>query len=106
LSRFHPQYKLTNLPPTPVETLDRARDIALEEGIDFAYVGNVPGHPGNNTYCPSCGELLIERQGFTVTAYHLKGGTCGFCEETIPGVWWPSHPEGEPVQVSPGPADQ
>jgi pyruvate formate lyase activating enzyme len=105
-SRFHPQYKLTNLPPTPVETLDRARDIALEEGIRFAYVGNVPGHLGNNTYCPSCGELLIERQGFTVTAYNLKGGTCAFCEETIPGVWWPSHPEGEPVQVLPGPADQ
>jgi pyruvate formate lyase activating enzyme len=105
-SRFHPQYKLTNLPPTPVETLDRARDIALEEGIRFAYVGNVPGHLGNNTYCPSCGELLIERQGFTVTAYNLKGGACAFCAETIPGVWWPSHPEGEPVQVLPGPADQ
>ena len=49
-SRFHPQYKLANLPPTPIETLDAAREIAMEEGMRYAYVGNVPGHPGDNTY--------------------------------------------------------
>lgn len=89
-SRFHPQYKLTNLPPTPVETLDKAREIALEEGVRFVYVGNVAGHPGNNTYCPVCGKTLIARKGFAVTEYHLDGGgKCAYCGEPIPGVWWP-----------------
>jgi pyruvate formate lyase activating enzyme len=105
-SRFHPQYKLTNLPPTPVERLDQAREIALEEGVRFVYVGNVPGHPGNNTYCPSCGEPIIIRQGFAVREYHLAGGVCTHCGEAIPGVWWPDKPEGQPVQVPAGPPDQ
>jgi pyruvate formate lyase activating enzyme len=105
-TRFHPQYKLTNLPPTPVETLERARETALDEGMRFVYAGNVPGHPGNNTYCPACGEILVARQGFAVTAYHLEGGTCAYCGEPISGVWWPGQPEGQPVQVPPGPPDQ
>jgi pyruvate formate lyase activating enzyme len=105
-SRFHPQYKLTNLPPTPVETLERAREIALEEGVRFVYVGNVPAHAGNHTYCPVCGETLIVRQGFTVVEYHLDGGSCPTCGEPIPGVWWPGEPEGQPVQVPFGPPDQ
>jgi len=105
-SRFYPQYKLTNLPPTPVETLDRAREIALEEGVRFVYVGNVPGHPGNNTTCPACGKVIIARQGFSVVEYHLDGGACAYCGEPIPGVWWPSGMQGQPVQVPPGPTDQ
>jgi pyruvate formate lyase activating enzyme len=105
-SRFHPQYKLRHLPPTPVETLERARETALEEGVRFVYIGNVPGHPGDNTTCPACGETLIVRQGFTVTEYHLKAGTCAYCGAPIPGVWWPGEPEGQPVQVAPGPPDQ
>jgi pyruvate formate lyase activating enzyme len=105
-SRFGPQYKLKNLPATPVETLERAHEIALGEGVRFVYVGNVPGHPGNNTYCPSCGKLLIARQGFAVTEYNLDGGICAYCDEPIPGVWWPGKPEGEPVHVPPGPPDQ
>jgi pyruvate formate lyase activating enzyme len=105
-SRFHPQYRLTNLPPTPVETLERAREIALEEGVRFVYLGNVPGHPGNNTTCPTCGEVLVAREGFAVSEYHLRAGTCAFCGEPIPGVWWPGEPEGEPVQVPPGQPDQ
>ena len=105
-SRFHPQYKLTNLPPTPVETLDRARETALAEGVRFVYVGNVAGHPGNHTVCPACGETLVVRQGFAVREYHLRGGTCAYCDEPIPGVWWPGEPEGQPVQVPPGPPDQ
>ena len=79
-----PQYKLTNLPPTPVETLEQARDRA-EEGMRFVYVGNVPGHAGNNTYCPACGRPIIERDGFTVTGYHLNGGNCAYCGAAIPG---------------------
>jgi pyruvate formate lyase activating enzyme len=92
-SRFHPQYKLNNLPPTPVETLERARQIALAEGVQFVYIGNVAGHPGNQTYCPACGEVLIERAGFGVTAYHIEAGQCAFCGAPIPGVWWPDGPQ-------------
>jgi len=88
-SRFQPMYKLTNLPPTPVETLEKARAIALEEGLRFVYIGNVPGHPGDNTYCPACKKPLIVRQGFAVSEYHLKGNICAYCGEPIPGVWWP-----------------
>jgi pyruvate formate lyase activating enzyme len=105
-SRFQPLYKLQNLPPTPVETLDQARQIALKEGMRFVYVGNVPGHPGDNTYCPACGEALIVRQGFSVLEYHLEGGTCPYCGESIPGVWWAVEPEGKPVQVPLGSPDQ
>ena len=105
-SRFQPQYKLTNLPPTPVERLERAREIALEEGIRFVYVGNVPGHAGNNTYCPVCKKALVVRQGFAVADYNLEGGACAYCGEPIPGVWWPEKPEGQPIEVLPGPPDQ
>jgi pyruvate formate lyase activating enzyme len=87
-SRFYPQYKLSNLPPTPVETLDQARQIAMEEGMRFVYVGNVPGDPGNNTFCPRCGKEIIVREGFAVLEYHLRNGACTFCGENIPGVWW------------------
>ncbi|HIE38344.1 MAG TPA: AmmeMemoRadiSam system radical SAM enzyme [Anaerolineales bacterium] len=105
-TRFHPQYKLTNLPPTPVESLEKARAIALEEGVRFVYVGNVPGHPANTTYCPVCRRPIVVRQGFAVREYHLQGGACAYCGESIPGVWWPGEPEGEPVEVAPGPPDQ
>ena len=67
-TRFHPDYQLRNLPPTPVATLEKAREIAMRKGIRYAYVGNVPGHPGNHTYCPGCGKVVIGRSGFFVTA--------------------------------------
>ena len=86
-SRFHPQYKLTHLPPTPVETLERARQAALEAGVKYAYVGNVPGHAANHTTCPRCGEIVIGRLGFAVQAYHIVDGACQFCGEPIAGVW-------------------
>jgi len=105
-SRFQPQYKLANLPPTPVETLDQARQIAQEEGVRFVYVGNVPGHAGNNTYCPVCGRAIIIREGFTVTEYHLTGGKCAYCGTAIPGVWWPAEPQKAPAKVRPGTSDQ
>ena len=87
-SRFHPMYQLTNLPSTPVETLDAARDIAMGAGIRYAYVGNVPGHPANQTYCHCCGKVVIERLGFDVVGYHINAlGHCEYCDCAIPGVW-------------------
>lgn len=86
-TRFHPDYKLQNLPPTPISTLERARDIAMSKGIHFAYVGNVPGHPGNSTYCPGCGKVVIKRSGFFAVENHLKDGRCEYCGKPIAGVW-------------------
>lgn len=86
-TRFHPDYKLQNLPPTPVATLERARQIAMDKGIHYAFVGNVPGHPGNNTYCPNCGEIVIKRSGFFVLENHVQDGKCGYCQHPIAGVW-------------------
>jgi pyruvate formate lyase activating enzyme len=86
-SRFHPDYQLKNLPPTPQATLEQAWTIAREAGIHYAYVGNLPGHRANNTFCHHCGELVIARQGFWVTEYHVIKGTCEFCGTPIPGVW-------------------
>lgn len=86
-SRFHPQYQLQNLPPTPVETLQAARHIAQEVGLRYVYLGNVPGHEGNHTYCPECGEMLIERTGMATTDMRMIDGLCGFCRTPIPGVW-------------------
>jgi pyruvate formate lyase activating enzyme len=86
-TRFHPEYQLRNLPPTPAATLERARDIAMAKGLRYAYVGNVPGNPGGNTYCPTCHEAVIERHGFFVREQNLKSGRCGSCGEPIPGVW-------------------
>ena len=86
-TRFHPMYRLRNLPRTPVETLETARKIALDAGLHFVYTGNVPGHPGANTYCPQCGELLIERYGFSPAIKALQDGKCAKCGRAIPGVW-------------------
>jgi len=86
-SRFHPNYKLTDRPPTPVETLHMARKIALEEGLKFVYIGNVPGDDGEDTYCPSTGEKVIDRLGFWIMDYKLTpDGKCPNGEQ-IPGVW-------------------
>ncbi|HUU45675.1 MAG TPA: AmmeMemoRadiSam system radical SAM enzyme [Acidobacteriota bacterium] len=86
-TRFHPDYRMLNLPPTPVATLENAYQIARAQGIRYPFVGNVPGHPGNNTYCPKCGKLVIERDGLFVTGMNMQNGTCGFCAEPIAGVW-------------------
>ncbi len=86
-TRFYPQYRLRNLPPTPVSTLRMAREIALEEGVHFAYIGNVPGDEGENTYCPKCHTVLIRRVGYTILENNIKHGRCPKCGEKIPGVW-------------------
>jgi pyruvate formate lyase activating enzyme len=86
-TRFHPDYQLQNLPPTPIATLERAREIGMKQGLRYAYVGNVPGHPGNHTYCPKCGKAVIERTGFFTTGIKMKDGKCEACAAPIPGVW-------------------
>ena len=86
-SRFHPEYQLLNLPPTPIETLEAARQTALEVGLHYVYLGNVPGHEGNHTYCPQCGRMIIERAGMSTTAVHMVDGQCGYCSTPIAGVW-------------------
>jgi pyruvate formate lyase activating enzyme len=86
-TRFHPDYKLLNLQPTPISTLEHARDIAMSKGINYAFVGNVPGHEGNSTYCPSCKKIVVRRTGMFTTEIHIKNGRCEYCGRTIAGVW-------------------
>jgi pyruvate formate lyase activating enzyme len=86
-SRFHPEYKLMDLPPTPIETLERARQIALDAGLRYVYVGNVPGHDASDTHCPQCGALLVHRVGYSVSVVGLKDGHCSKCGALIDGVW-------------------
>jgi pyruvate formate lyase activating enzyme len=87
LTRFYPLYKLKSLPPTPVSTLEKARAIALEEGLEFVYIGNVPGHEGGNTFCPDCGRMIITRAGFMVLENKIDHGSCPYCGRPIPGIW-------------------
>lgn len=86
-SRFHPMYKIKNLPSTPVKTLENARAVARQAGLHYVYLGNVPGHEGENTYCPGCGEVLIARTGFYIVKNVLREGKCPSCGLAIPGVW-------------------
>jgi pyruvate formate lyase activating enzyme len=86
-SRFHPDYQLTNLPPTPVETLEAARQAALDVGLHYVYLGNVPGHEGNHTYCPTCGQMIVRRAGMATMSMNIVDGRCGYCDTQIAGVW-------------------
>lgn len=86
-SRFHPMYLIKNLPPTPVSTLEKARAVARGEGLHYVYIGNVPGHEGENTYCPRCQNLIIQRVGFAVEKIEMENGQCRFCQNPIPGYW-------------------
>jgi pyruvate formate lyase activating enzyme len=86
-SRFQPLYQLRNLPPTPVETLRRAREIALGQGLRYVYTGNIPGDPGENTICPNCHKTVIGRIGYLIRENNLKDGKCGFCGQEIAGLW-------------------
>jgi len=85
--RFHPDYKLLDLPSTPVMSIERIVDVARGAGLKFVYGGNVPGHSTESTYCPNCGDLLIERWGFSVTQWNLtKDVKCPKCGTAIPIV--------------------
>ncbi len=86
-SRFFPRHKMLNLPPTSVKTLDMARQIAREEGLQFVYIGNIASKEGQNTYCPKCRSLLIERSGYTILQNNLKDSRCSKCGNEIYGVW-------------------
>ncbi len=86
-TRFVPNYKLIDLPMTPVATLEQAISIAHDEGLHYVYIGNVPGHAQDNTYCPKCGKVLIQRLGYDVVENNIVDGKCKYCGEPIPGVW-------------------
>jgi pyruvate formate lyase activating enzyme len=86
VSRFHPTHHLTDRPRTPPETLRRAREIGRAAGLRYVYEGNVPGLGGENTCCPSCGKLLIERHGYAIAANMIRNGTCPGCGAAIAGV--------------------
>ena len=85
--RFMPACKLTKLPPTPVEILEEAKRIAIGVGLKYIYIGNVPGHEGNSSFCPNCGEPLIIRYHFSVLRNNLEDDRCKFCGYEIPGIW-------------------
>ncbi len=85
-SRFFPYYKLKNLPATPPDKLKQARDTAMNEGLNFVYIGNMRSD-AENTYCPNCKKLIIERRGYFVARMLVRNGKCAYCGHTIPGVW-------------------
>ncbi len=86
-TRFHPMYLMKNLPPTPLSTLETLRDVAIQAGLHYVYLGNVPGHKAESTDCPRCGKTVIERFGLEIRGIHLDKGACGFCRHPIPGIW-------------------
>jgi pyruvate formate lyase activating enzyme len=87
ISRFHPTYQLTDRAATPVKTLTEAREIGLAAGLKYVYTGNVPGNAAENTFCPGCGEMVIERRGFQVGNMRIKDGRCTLCGSGVDGVW-------------------
>lgn len=87
ITRFYPYLDLSHLPPTPIPTLERAYEIAKAEGLKYVYLGNVPGHEKEDTYCAGCKKLIIKRYGFSVLSNHITDGNCKFCGEKIPGIW-------------------
>jgi len=86
-SRFFPAYKLANMPPTQESLLIEAKNIAKKAGIKYVYIGNIPSLHDENTYCPHCKRMIIERNGFTVERNHIQEGKCEFCKEPIAGIW-------------------
>jgi pyruvate formate lyase activating enzyme len=86
-SRFHPMYLVKNLPSTPISTLERAHKIAKDEGLNYVYIGNVPGHRAESTYCPKCGKVVIDRKGYRIERIELEDNRCKNCNTPIPGIW-------------------
>ena len=85
--RFHPDYKMMNLPPTPVETLEKHYEIAKQVGLNYVYLGNIPGHPLEHTYCPECGHVVVERLSFDISSWKLDNqNRCKYCGNEIPIV--------------------
>ncbi|MCX7940152.1 MAG: AmmeMemoRadiSam system radical SAM enzyme [Endomicrobia bacterium] len=86
-TRFYPTYKTTHLPATPISTLESCYKIAKDVGLKYVYIGNVPGHKYNSTYCPNCNKILIHRIHFEVLENNIEDGKCKFCCYKIAGVW-------------------
>lgn len=83
-TRFHPDNELLEAPWTPIETLLRAREVAMEAGLNYVYIGNIMSENGGNTFCPSCGSMVIERTGYLVEITGLDGNRCGTCGAELP----------------------
>jgi pyruvate formate lyase activating enzyme len=86
VSRFHPTYKLTDRPPTPLETILGARQIGIDAGLRYVYCGNIPGRGGEDTDCWRCGQTLIERRGFSIQQSRVVAGACPDCHTEVSGV--------------------
>ncbi len=87
ITRFFPHFKLSHCDYTSIPALEQARQIGMDKGLKYVYLGNVPGHLAENTYCPQCGKLLIERRNYQILKYNLKGNKCKFCNQTIAGYF-------------------
>ncbi len=87
ISAFYPTYKMLDLPRTPASTLHRAREIGMKTGLRYVYCGNIPGEEGEDTFCPGCGQRIIERIGFRVVKNDVLGGECRHCHTRIDGIW-------------------
>jgi pyruvate formate lyase activating enzyme len=86
-TRFHPAYKMLNLPPTPPETLLQARALAIKAGCRYVYTGNLPGSEGEQTYCPTCRKQVVSRYGHASVSVAIEKGLCPACKTAIPGIW-------------------
>lgn len=87
VSRFYPTYKMTDRPPTDPAALHRAREIGSAEGLLHIYTGNIPGQGGENTICPGCSKVVIERLGYSISEKNMEKGSCSFCGHQIAGIW-------------------
>lgn len=87
ISRFFPQYKMQNLGPTPLKTLEQAYDIGTRAGLKYIYVGNITDSSHETTICPKCHKAVIERVGYQLNGLNLKDGRCKYCQTKLPGVW-------------------
>ncbi|MCM8828588.1 MAG: AmmeMemoRadiSam system radical SAM enzyme [Candidatus Omnitrophica bacterium] len=86
-SRFYPVYKLAHITATPYQTLEKAAEIAKRSGLKYVYIGNVYDNPYEDTICPNCGKIIMDRKGFEILKNHIKNGKCEFCGTKIAGVW-------------------
>jgi pyruvate formate lyase activating enzyme len=96
ISRFWPMYKLKNISPTPISALKNAYDIAVSAGLNYVYIGNIPGSKGESTYCPDCKKLLIKRVGYNIVENNIEGGKCKYCQKEIAGIWKDAEDTQEP----------
>ena len=88
VTQFVPHLELSHIPATPISALEKAREIGFDEALKYVYLGNVWGHPAENTYCHNCKKLLIKRRGFYISQNNIKNGKCPFCGTMIPGKFF------------------